>query len=161
MPVGGAPVDEVRTLVELSRWSTGVARAQVADRVSALTLLDLPAGDVRVDEHVGVGRDERRAGADDEHEAIHVTRPASKRVQPLGREELLEYPGAHEAEHRVVAEVRNEPALEFIGRRQRLLGVDDESGSERGRERVAYLPHEHAGVALDRDDAALRYARAC
>ena len=161
MPVGGAPVDEVRTLVELSRWSTGVARAEVADRVGALTLLDLPAGQVRVDEHVGVGRRERRAGADDEDEAIHLTRPASKRVQTLGREELLESPGAHEAEHRVVAEVRNEPAFEFIGRRQRLLGVNDESGCEPGRERVTHLPYEHAGVALDCDDAALRDARAC
>src|SRR4029077_14057502 len=50
LTIGCAPVDEVRTLVELPCRRFGIRRSEVADCMGTLALLDLPTGEIRVDE---------------------------------------------------------------------------------------------------------------
>ena len=154
-PVGRAPVHEVGALVQRACGRSGVGGSEVADGVTALALLDLPAGDVGVDEHVRVRHDEARARSDHEHDSLgDVVDPPGEPLPALGGEEVVERPWAHEAEDRIaVAEVGVEETFQLVGLAQGLLCVDLEHRQEPGSEGFAYFRELDARIALHRNDA--------
>lgn len=120
----------------------------------ALALLDLPAGHVRVDEQVGVGSDQGRARTEDEDKPpAQVSHLLAEPLDKRGCEEVVEAPRAEEAEDGIAAEVRFEPPFELVRRPQRPFRPDDGGRRERLCQGGFDLVDEHAGVALDGDDA--------
>ena len=75
--VADAPVDEVAALDLAQRLLALVVRAVVADLARAVAQLDLPAGQVRVDEHVALG-DERGTHAVQERDPLGLLRAAAE-----------------------------------------------------------------------------------
>jgi hypothetical protein len=138
--VCGAPVDEIRALVQLACGRTGVVGPEIADQMTSLPLLDLPACYICVDQHVRVRHDQAGARPEDKDDAPADRSDALRELRPLrGREEVIEAPRTHEAEDRIIAEVWAEPLLEDLRIVQGGLGREREDGPERALECRAEL----------------------
>ena len=90
----------------------GLAQSEVGDLFAALTLLNLPSGDVYIDQQVCRGKDERSARTD----SYNQSRRAGTALlfgcsQAFGIEEVLEFPRMHVPEYRIFGELRSELSL--------------------------------------------------
>ncbi len=112
-PVSRAPIDEEGPLVKLGWGIAEVAEPEVGNLFATLTLLNLPSGDVYVDQQVCRGKDERSSRADghDQSRLLNTALLAGC-PQALGIEEILDFPWMHPPENRIFGERRSELPLQ-------------------------------------------------
>ena len=102
--VGGAPVNEEGALVFQGGALVAVVRAEVADFVAALALLNFPAGHIGIDQEVMRRGEQRSSGADDENNAAGFGDLALGVVQEAGIEEIGDFDLIHAAEDGIIGE---------------------------------------------------------
>jgi hypothetical protein len=136
-PVGRAPVDEECPLIKLGWGIAEVSQSEVRDLFAALTLLNLPPGNVYVDQHVCRGQDERSPGPQSHDQSSDTTASLFANCpQALGIEKIFHFPRVHPAKDRIFGEYGCELLLQFAGRQKRGFRLDDCGGRQGGKQVV-------------------------
>src|ERR1700689_639367 len=108
------PVDKERPFIKLSRGIGEVVQAEVRDLFAALTLLNLPSGNVYIDQKIRPRKDQGGSRPNGHHQSCFATTALhASRLETLGIEEILQFPRVHATKHRIIGEGGGKPLLQF------------------------------------------------
>ena len=155
--VGHPPIDEKRPLVLQTGGQREIGRAQVGGFVPAEPQLGLPAGEVGINRHGSIRRDQSGPAADHQHQP--GTRPhlMAQLSDPIGIEKPRQFEVAKKTEHRIVAaEKRLQHPVDFRRGKQGLGSADGGGRLQSVREFRRDLCFIHAGIAFHGDHRSFR-----
>ena len=89
------------------------------DLFAALTLLNLPSGNVDIDQKIRLRKDQGRTGPNGHHQSCFATTALrASLLEALGIEKILQFPRVHPAKYRIIGEGRGELLLQFASRQK-------------------------------------------
>ena len=151
LAIGGAPIQKECALVKLSRRRGCIRQSQAGRFSAALPLLNLPAGNIHIDQKVPLSQQQRCAAANGDHAAFFTVRGAASLVNFRGIEVFIELNRRHACKDRVVAEDLGELRLNRQTGKHCLGALQHQCRRKPSHQLPPQRFKQHAGITLDRD----------